>query len=110
MQMQNEHAINLVRDRLRGRYGRALDRIYVFGSVARGDARQGSDIDIMVILDDSKVQVDWLTEREIRAIVIPVELEEDVVFDMKVRGRSSLSGLPGHTEFMARVLKEGVPV
>ena len=40
-------------------YGTALKRVILFGSYARGDEHEGSDIDILLLLD--------MTEEEIRA-------------------------------------------
>ncbi len=45
-----------------------------------------------------------------RTLALPVELEHDVVFDLKVVDKAALSGIRGHTPFMERVLAEGVEV
>ena len=41
-----------LRARLQVLYGRRLDRLILFGSRARGDAQQDSDIDVMVLVED----------------------------------------------------------
>ena len=33
-------------------YGDRLTRLYLYGSYARGDQREGSDLDVLVVLDD----------------------------------------------------------
>jgi predicted nucleotidyltransferase len=33
-------------------YGDKMKAVYLYGSYARGDYRQGSDVDVMVLLDD----------------------------------------------------------
>ncbi|HLA06178.1 MAG TPA: nucleotidyltransferase domain-containing protein, partial [Anaerolineales bacterium] len=33
-------------------YGERLTRLYLYGSYARGDQREGSDLDVLVVLDD----------------------------------------------------------
>ena len=106
--MRNERSVRKLSGSLRRRYGSALDRVVVFGSTARGTAREGSDIDVLVVLDVPQEQADWRVEREIRALALAVELEDDVVFDLKVVAQEGLSGLRGHTPFMERVLAEGV--
>lgn len=37
---------------LTGLYGNRLKGVYLFGSYARGDYRDGSDVDVMIVLDD----------------------------------------------------------
>jgi predicted nucleotidyltransferase len=33
-------------------YGERLESVYLYGSYARGDDREGSDLDVLVVLDD----------------------------------------------------------
>ena len=33
-------------------YGERLDAVYLYGSYARGDNRDGSDLDVLVVLND----------------------------------------------------------
>jgi hypothetical protein len=42
---------------LRSRFGRRLQEVTLFGSRARGDAREDSDVDVLVVIDE-------LSERE----------------------------------------------
>lgn len=108
--MKYRRAIEMLARTLRVHYGAALYNVIVFGSVARGAAGDQSDVDILVVLDQVWKHTDWKTEREIRSLAYPIELEENVVFDLKVVDRASLSGLRGHTPFMERVLSDGVRV
>ena len=108
--MKNHKAIEALRNALRSRFGAALHQVVVFGSVARDSATEISDIDVMIILDRLDEAVDWRTEHEVRSVACHVELEHDVVFDLKTVDRADLSGPLGHTPFMERVLAEGVTV
>jgi hypothetical protein len=64
----------------------------------------------MVMLDRPGVPVSWRTEREVRALALPVELEHDVVFDLKVIDKAVLADLRSHTPFVEHVLAEGIEV
>ena len=49
--LQNlEHILSELRNRLRSLYGERLAKVVLFGSQARGEAAEKSDIDVMVIL------------------------------------------------------------
>ena len=78
--------------------------------MARGTADAGSDIDVMVILSPHAGTANWQMERSLRDVALPIELEEDVVFDLKVVAERDLRGLRGHTPFMECVAREGVSV
>ena len=39
-----------LKERLKGLYGESLERVVLFGSQARGNAAEGSDIDVLVVL------------------------------------------------------------
>lgn len=43
-------ALRELRARLEGLYGSRLERVVLFGSQARGDARLDSDVDVLVVL------------------------------------------------------------
>jgi uncharacterized protein len=69
----------------------------VFGSVARGDDRPGSDVDLLVTFTDSASLLDEVGLR--------LTLTELLGVDVDVVAEDSLSG-----EFRRRVLAEAVPV
>ena len=82
--------------------------IIVFGSVARNTDTPASDIDVMVILKPGKSGVDWHTEKKVRDIAFNIELEYDIVFDLKVLDYTLLNRREGHTPFVEKAMAEGV--
>ena len=50
LEQAEKHALELLADGLRQRYGTALWRVSLFGSKARGDDHPSSDIDVLVVL------------------------------------------------------------
>jgi predicted nucleotidyltransferase len=57
--------------RLRGRYGDAIVDLRLFGSVARGESHEGSDVDVAVVLS----RLDWETRRAVIDLATDVGLE-----------------------------------
>lgn len=62
---------------LKGIYGDRLETIVLYGSRARGDAEEGSDIDTLVVLDPSEDF--WLEFKRISPVANHLSLEHDVV-------------------------------
>lgn len=50
LEQAEKHALELLTDGLRQRFGTALWRVSLFGSKARGDDHPSSDIDVVVVL------------------------------------------------------------
>lgn len=74
-------AIHALKEKLIQRFG-AETEVYLFGSVARGDARQDSDIDILVLIVGN---VNNALREEIFDLAFDVELDYNVVFGIIVR-------------------------
>jgi predicted nucleotidyltransferase len=108
--MRHQASIKKLSRVLREHFSDSIDRILVFGSVARGRDTRASDIDVVVVLDMASDSVGWRVERQVRALIYPIELEDDVIFDLKVVAKGDLSGLRGHTPFMETVTAQGVSV
>lgn len=57
--------------RLHERFGAALVDLRLFGSVARGESHEDSDVDVAVVL----TQIDWATRRTVIDLATDVGLE-----------------------------------
>jgi len=69
-------------------YGSHLKYLLVYGSYARGDAEEGSDLDLMVVLDQA---VDPLNERErLSELIFELSLKHNIVFSVLPVGRRAL--------------------
>jgi len=87
-------------------YGKRLKGLYLYGSYARGDYREGSDLDVLVVLDDFE-----------RA---PIELERtsDLFCDLSLEYEITVSlmfmrendWLTADKPLLRNVRVEGVPV
>jgi len=83
------------------RYGDRIESIILFGSVARGEAKEDSDIDILVVGD---VSLEELVE-----VSFPILLEYGELISAKnmEKDRFDFAAKEGHS-FVRNVLKEGV--
>src|SRR5918992_3505780 len=60
---------------LRRRYGEAVLEVRLFGSFARGEADEESDVDVAVVLE----RVDWATWRDVVDLATDVGLPLDLL-------------------------------
>lgn len=93
------------RSGLKQLYGDRFLKLYVFGSYARGDARAGSDLDILVVLDDvdrPAEEIDRTSELTSR-----VSLAHDVTVSRAFVDEATFRA--GDTRFLRSVEEDLVP-
>jgi len=79
----------------------------VFGSKARGDAVPGSDVDVMIEIEDYNP----VTESEIDEIVFQINLEFDCFISAVIFGRRELEEGPlGESPLYRVIEREGIAV
>lgn len=77
MKLRLEQLLRQLRTLLQTVYGERLAEVILFGSRVRGDAVEGSDIDVLVVLHGS---VDSVAEVErINPLTAQLSLENDVI-------------------------------
>jgi uncharacterized protein len=96
--------VSELRKELEGLYGTRFRDLLLYGSYARGDQREGSDLDLLVLLDG---QVD--TGREIlrlEPIVWPLSLDHGIV--LSVMPVSHEAYQKGETSFLRIIRKDAL--
>lgn len=89
-------------------YGDQLKAVYLYGSYARGDYREGSDVDVMILLKDFENY--WHQQEKISQLASDVSLEYDVtiscIFIKELQWETTANERP----LIYNIHKEGLPV
>lgn len=93
-----------LRHRLTELYGPRLDRLLLFGSQARGDAVEGSDVDILVVLHGEVRPGEEI--RRTGGIVAELSLANDLVISCAFV--SSQRFMAEKSPFLLNVRREGI--
>lgn len=81
-------------------------RVIIYGSYARGEERDDSDVDLLIVLPDDRS--DHATEERIRDSAIEMGLEYDFLFSVIVVSEKQMKQFQGFKVFNA-IEAEGVP-
>lgn len=93
--------------RAQERFPDEVSEVIVFGSKARGDAAEESDIDILVIARSD----DWRLWDRIREIGYELEIENSLVLSIQVFSTDQIAYLKKlRTRFIMNVEKEGIAI
>ncbi|MEK6655811.1 MAG: nucleotidyltransferase domain-containing protein [Nitrospirota bacterium] len=97
--------INEFKSKVAEAYPDEVINIIVFGSKARGDASEESDIDILVVTASD----DWQMADKIRDIGYYLELENNLVLSIQVVGQDHVKYLKKiRSQFIRNVEREGI--
>lgn len=88
-------------------FAEKIYKIILYGSYARGDFHQDSDIDIMIILNCTKEEV-LAYRKQINKLASRIGLEHDVMLSVLLRDNESFYQYQEILPFYQNVLKEGV--
>ena len=78
----------------------------LYGSEARGDAKSGSDIDLLILIDKEKVSPQ--EEDTITTPIYDLEIESGIIISPIVMTRKAWEAAKRQTMFYYNVMKDGV--
>lgn len=81
--------------------------IILYGSVARGEETEYSDIDVLILLDKDVPYLSLSDTEEIVAVLFDLEIETSIPISPVIRTRKQWETPPFRTPFIVNVLNEG---
>lgn len=96
-------------EEMRALLGEKLREVYLFGSYARGDFDEESDIDFLIVADVDEVEVSDC-RRKINRIADRLSLESDVVISIFVVEKNKFERYRDALPLYKTISQEGVPV
>lgn len=86
-----------------------LSKLIVYGSYARGDHKENSDIDIMILTPLSEKEIERV-ENRIFDVAFDLELESGIVINPVIENESHYNYWLGALPFYNNVEKEGIVI
>lgn len=96
-------------DNIKGIFGDSLCRILVYGSYARGDYNEHSDIDIMILTSLSETEI-RAVEDEVYSIAYELELQYGIHISVIINNETHYTYWLGAYPFYDNIQKEGVVI
>ncbi|MDO4340227.1 MAG: nucleotidyltransferase domain-containing protein [Eubacteriales bacterium] len=94
---------------LKGILGKHLTRIIIYGSYARGDYRENSDVDVMILVDLTEEEIKRI-ENEIYDLAFEIEMNTGIDISPIVKNEQQYEYWVDTLPFYRNVQKEGVVI
>lgn len=92
---------------LRRRFGGAVQGVWLFGSVARGEAHEDSDVDVAVVLEEA----DFATRRQVIDLATDAGLPSELLLSPTVLDRRTWEvWRQQERPLVMDILRDGVPL
>jgi len=107
LQPDEQKAIAAFQERLQTQYSKRVFQVVLFGSKSRGDSRPESDIDILLVVDESN----WRFRHVVSDMAADVSLEYGVLIGPRVMSYARWQRMQRECfSFYENVAREGIPL
>ncbi len=89
-------------------FGEKLKRVILFGSYARGDYDEESDIDVMFLIDDEAQTLNGKYRKSVRRAISKIGLEHDILLCSVLQNEHDFYECVNSIPFYKNVEREGV--
>ena len=108
-QLQLKQIADEVRRNMQNVFGNKLHKIILYGSYARGDYDNESDIDIMVLADMSEIELKNY-RKQVNRIASKIGLNHDIMITITLKDKQSFDSHQELSPFYRNVANEGVSI
>ena len=103
----NTDILRQLKHRLQQHFNNAIRDVILFGSRAKGTARDDSDYDVLIVLN--KNDYDWKFRDEVTDVVYDLELDYDILVDKHLISIDELEhSLRGAQPIFRNAIEQGV--
>jgi predicted nucleotidyltransferase len=103
--MDNNTMLLEIRDILDKSFPGIISKVVMYGSQVTGGAREGSDVDVLVII---KAQDDWRLKRRILDSFYCFDLRHNVLTDVTVLTEDEMGTITGRQPFIQEAIETGI--
>ena len=103
--MDNKIIIQEAQKVLREKFGEKITKVILYGSRSRGDYKEYSDYDILVIV---KGDFDWKFEDEVIYTLYDIDLKYDILIDVRIISENEMKTIRGRQPFILNAIAEGI--
>ncbi len=86
-------------------YGSSVKEVILFGSQAKGVAAEGSDYDVLIILDK---EYNWIDENRILDLCYDVDLKYNILIDAHIISVKEINSPRGRQPIFVNAIKSGL--
>jgi len=94
-----------LKNHLQFNYGNSIKDIVLFGSQARGDSKEYSDYDILIVLNSDYSKSD---ENQILDLCYDIDLKYNILLDVHLISKNELNSIRGKQPIFINALKSGI--